>query len=103
MKLARTLLIAIGAVALLGGCGDGDAAAGGQTLTVSGPPDAVAKFIGEEREREPALQSFAIESAPGGAAHGRLALPRDYDADDIGRITRAALAAGLSYELQTGN
>jgi hypothetical protein len=99
MKLARTLPIALGALALIGGCGGGGGAGDGQTLTVSGPPDAVAQFIGEQREREPAVQSFAIESRPGGEAKGQLALPRDYDADDIGRITRAAVTAGLSYEL----
>jgi hypothetical protein len=102
MKHARTLPIALGALALLGGCGGGGAD-GGQTLTVAGAPDAVAKFVGDQREREPDLHSVAIESRPGGDAQARLSLPRDYGADDLGRITRAAAAAGLSYELQIAN
>ena len=43
------------------------------------------------------------ERLPGGDAQARLSLPRDYDADDLGRITRAAAAARLSYELQIAN
>ena len=104
MKVSRTLSIAFCSLALLGGCGGGGGPGNGaeRTLTVSGSPDAVAQFMGELREREPVLQSFAIESGPGGEAHGRLAMPKDYDGDDIGRITRAAVAAGLSYEFEAG-
>ena len=100
MQPARTVLFALAAVAAISGCNRDPV--GERHLTVTGPRESVETFIAVQAARE-TPPSLTVRHLPEGRAEARLGLSPTVDADDVTRLTKAALDAGLGYELEIGS
>ena len=72
-----------------------------RVLTVSGTQPAVERFVAAQQARRPALKKLTMTPAGSGTAQASLWLAPSEDEAAVVELTRAALQAGLSYELAT--
>jgi hypothetical protein len=100
MKAGPAILFALAAVAAIPGCDRPQADQ--RHLTVSGPRAAIERFIALEEAGNPALLPSAVQSLPGDRSRVRFDIPADYGGDDLVGMTKAAVDAGLSYQLESG-
>ena len=100
MKAARAILFALAAVAAISGCNRSQADQ--RHLTVTGLRTAIEAFIALEEAGTPSLLPSAVDSLPGDRSQVRYDIPAGYGGDDLVRMTKAAVDAGLSYQLESG-
>lgn len=67
-------------------------------LAVTGPRDALERFVRLQGSRRPPLAVSGIGALADGRATATVTIPAEFGGDEINHTAREALAAGLSYE-----
>jgi hypothetical protein len=101
MPVRRGVLdAAVVAIAIAGlGHAEHTFSSAGNRLIVSGSQKGVERFAKLQAVSRPDLVNLTSKSLGGGRSQAQMSLPATYQETDVIKITREALAAGLSYKL----
>ena len=99
MRISPSAWIALAAIALAA-CGGKQETTVERHLTVTGPREAVERYVARQGSRRPVLAASDVTMLGDGRATATLVLPRAVDGGAVVRLSREALEGGLSYELE---